>query len=152
MHWATGFLVEGRCQRCWVGTGSGGSGRGSQEASSRWANKGRTPQEADSTLARAALTNCENKVTFSERSYLRSLLYVQIHAPADLRCNFGDELRSLSVGRSSAPPKMHTWMYDCINGHTCTSTFASIFPSLVAPGKRRIQQWYVLHSLTAKTR
>ena len=60
---ATGFLVESRCQRCWVATGSGTSGRGSREASSRWANKGRNPQEADS------ITNCENRVTFSERSY-----------------------------------------------------------------------------------
>ena len=42
-------------------------------------------------------------------------------------------------------------MTDCINGHTCTSTFASMFLSLVALGKMQIQHWYVLHSLTAKT-
>ena len=134
MHWNAGFLVESRCQRCWVAAGSGASGRGSQEASSRWPNKGRNPQEADST------TNCENRITFSGRSYLRSLLCVSIRGPTDLRFNFADKLHSLFVGRSSAPSKVHTRMYDCINEHTCTSTFASIFLSLVALGKRRIQQ------------
>ena len=63
MHWNAGFLVESRRQRCWVAAGSGASGRGSQESSSRWANKGRNPQEADST------TNCENRITFSGRRY-----------------------------------------------------------------------------------
>ena len=40
------------------------------------------------------------------------------------------QVPSLPVGRSSAHPKVHTWMYDCINEHTCTRTRASIFPSL----------------------
>ena len=40
---------------------------------------GRARQEADSTIVRAALTNCENKVTFSERSYAHCSMYRYVH-------------------------------------------------------------------------
>ena len=133
MHWNAGFLVESRCQRCWVATGSGASGRGSQEASSRWANKGRNPQEADST------TNCENRITFSGRRYAHCSVCRYVD-PQTCDLIVADTLHSLFVARSSSPSKVHSRMYDCINEHTCTSTFASIFLSLVALGKRRIQQ------------
>ena len=63
--------------------------------------------------------------------------------PNDFLFNFGDELRSLPVGRSSAQPKVQTRMSDCIVAcqlladvpHTCLRSFP--WGSSVAECNRR---------------
>ena len=81
--WSEFFELQGSLWQadvsCWVGTGSGGSWSGPRDASSRWAKNGRARREADSTMARATHTNCENKKTFSERSYAHCSMYRYVH-------------------------------------------------------------------------